>query len=416
MIHSPQTKKILIIAGLAVVVLVVGFAIYFFFFRSIFEPTGNGNTNGNTNNTNDLNRLPNINGNRNVNVNTNGNTNSVSTLPDISDVADGGPTKVTPIINSRTKDGAPTSDGTGYVYYDPATYKFYKVLANGERVEISSKEFYDVQSIAWSPDRQRAILKYPDGSNLYYNFSDGLSVTLPKEIQEPEFTATGNKIAYKFIGEQEGQQWLAVSNPDGSEQQLFQALGDRASRVDVNWSPDGQVAGIYREGTGLDEEEIYFIGQHGENFKSFTAKGSGFTSAWSPQGDKLLYSVYSAETDYKPTLSIVDARGDAVGLNNTALDLNTWPDKCTFGGTALYCAVPTDLATGAGLSRDSAVMANDNFYSIDLATGQKTLLAIPYNGPDDIGYSADGLYLSPGEDALYFHNAKNDKLEKITLK
>lgn len=412
---SPQTKKILIIAGLAVVVLAFAVAIYYFFFRGFFGPTGNENKNDNTNNSNITNRLPDINSNRVVNKN-NGNINGVPTLPDISDIADGGPTKVTPIVDSQTKDGAPTTDRTGYVFYDPITYKFYRVLANGERIEISSKEFYDVQNIAWSPDRQKVILQYPDGSNLYYNFSDGLSVTLPKEMKDPEFTAAGNKIAYKYIGDSAEQQWLAMANPDGSGQQLLEQIGDNADRVDVNWSPDGQVAGIYREGTGLDQEEIYFIGQHGENFKSFTVAGSGFTGAWSPQGDKLLYSVYSTESDYKPALSIVDARGDSVGLNNTDLELNTWPDKCTFGGSALYCAVPTDLPTGAGMSRDSAVTTNDNFYSIDLTTGQKSLLAIPYNGPNDLGYSADGLYLSPGEDALYFHNAKNGKLEKITLK
>lgn len=410
---SSQTKKILLIAGFVIVVVGIGFAIYFTFFRQVFGPAGNENVN-NADNANAANRLPNINENRAVNRNQNINVNG-QTLPEISDVAKGGPTWVTEVTNQPVDQGAPASDGIGYVYYDPLTYKFYKVFPNGQRVEISSQEFYDVQNVSWSPDRNRAILNYPDGSNIYHDFQTGASVTLPKEMREPEFTKSGDKIAYKYVGD-EDESWLAVASPNGSNQQIVESLGDRADRVEVNWSPDSQVVGVYRESIGINEEEIYFIGQHGENFKSFTVDGAGFTGSWSPDGNKLLYSVYNADSDYKPTLHVVDSRGDSIGLNNTDLEINTWPDKCAFGSGALYCAVPSALPDGAGMSRDLGLVTDDNIYEIDLETGQKTLLAIPYD-PDSYGsYTVEKPYLSAGEDTLYFRSGRTGKLEQIRLK
>ncbi len=415
MTMSLRTKKIILISLLIIVTLLVGYGIYYLFFRSVISPPDgnlNGNANGQTNDT-----LPSTNTNRVVNIrNGNENTNGATTLPDIAEVAQGGVTKVSSVADAKVEYGAPADNQTGYVYYDKEANKFYKILANGERVELSDKEFYNVSSVAWSSERDQAIISYPDGSNVYQNFRTGQTVTLPKEIEEVEFSNNGTKIAYEFVGEDERERWLGVANPDGTGQQIIQALGDRADRVEVNWSPDAQVVATYRESIGVDEEEIYFIGQYGENFKSIVVDGSGFTGKWTEKGDKLLYSVYNSESDYKPMLKIVDAKGDNTGLNHIDLNVATWPDKCAFGGgSTLYCAVPTELSEGSGISPDLARFTKDNFYQIDLVSGQKTLLAIPYTEPGS-GYNAAGVYLSADGSYLYFHDKITGRLEKIKLK
>ncbi|MDD5567198.1 MAG: hypothetical protein PHH01_03295 [Patescibacteria group bacterium] len=410
---SPRTKKIIFISLVVVVTGLLAYGVYFLFFQQLITPenenkNANGNVNGGT--------LPNTNVNRLVNRNTNVSTNGATNLPQISDIANGGLTKVTDVADVAVEAGAPTSDRTGYVYYDSATHKFYQILANGERAELSDKEFYDVANVAWSPDRNQAIMDYPDGSKIYYNFKSGQTVTLPKELNDVHFSEAGDKIAYEFLGEEENERWLAIANPDGSGQQILEPLGDRDNRVEVNMSPDAQVVGIYREGIGVDQEEIYFLGQHGENFKSMVVDGAGFEGQWTPQGDKLLYSVYNSESDYKPELYIVDARGENIGLNKLDLDLNTWSDKCAFSGSSLYCAVPNDLPTGAGLDPSLASQTTDSFYQVNLETGQKSLLAIPYSGSSQIGYSAEGVYLSLDGSYLYFRNALTGKLDKIQIK
>ncbi|MDP3964192.1 MAG: hypothetical protein Q8Q20_00850 [bacterium] len=420
---TTQTKRILLIVGMTVVTLTIGYAIYYVFFQAFLVPDDTRNDNANTNagpvtpgglpNTN-VNRP--VNANQNVNGEPGVNVNGQTGLPEIADVADGGVTRVTRVSDSSVQHGIASENGTEYVYYDQETGTFVKLFPNGERIQISEQEFFSVADVAWSPGLNQAILSYPDGSNIYYNFDNGTTVTLPKEIGEVEFSETGDKIAYEFLGEDEGERWLAVASPNGSGQQIVEPLGFRDDRVDVTWSPDGQVVGMYREGVGVDQEEIFLIGQHGENFKSFRVDGAGFTGRWTPQGDKLLYSVYNADSGYKPTLHIVDAKGDSIGLNNTSLDVNTWPDKCTFAGTTLYCAVPTGLEDGAGLAPELSRFTPDNFYEINLETGQKSLLAMPYAQSGDEGYSVEDLYVSGDGNSLYFRNALTGTLEQIRIK
>ncbi|MBU0707711.1 hypothetical protein KKG41_05055 [Patescibacteria group bacterium] len=413
---SPQAKKILLIVSFVIVVALIALAIYYAFFRPIISgPTTNENINDNANVT--PGGLPNANSNREVNAVANGNVNSPfeSGLPDIDEIASGSYTSVTTIADGIAVDGIPTEDKTGYIYYDAYTKKFYEILPNGEKVELSDREFYNVDTVAWSPNRNEAIISYPDGSNTYYNFSTDQAITLPKEIDNVKFSGSGDKIAYEFLGDTEQERWLGVSNPNGTGQQIIEPIGFREDRVDVNWSPDAQVVAVYREGTGIDEEDVYFLGQHGENFKSLDVEGAGFTGLWSPQGDKMLYSVYSSETDYKPNLWIVDARGDSLGLNKENLGISTWPDKCAFHGSMLYCAAPVSMPDGAGLAREIAADEKDVFYEINLETGLATLLAIPYSDDDGSRYSAEGIYISLDGNYLHFRNTISGKLEKIRI-
>ena len=105
--------------------------------------------------------------------------------------------------------------------------------------------------------------------------------------------------------------------------------------------------------------------------------GSGFTPQWSTTGKKLLYSIYSSRSDFKPELWLTDSYGDSIGDNRKMLQLNTWADKCTFSNDeTLFCAVPRDLPTGAGLSRDVARYNYDDLYKIDLRTNTKTPIAL----------------------------------------
>jgi hypothetical protein len=97
-----------------------------------------------------------------------------------------------------------------------------------------------------------------------------------------------------------------------------------------------------------------------------------FQPAWSPTGKKLLYSVDSARSDFKPELWVVNGYGDDIGTGRLNLGLNTWADKCSFGGDdTLFCAVPRNLPQGAGMSPDVAKDSYDDVYKIDLKTGTK---------------------------------------------
>lgn len=152
-------------------------------------------------------------------------------------------------------------------------------------------------------------------------------------------------------------------------------MGENADKVVVNWSPNGQIIATSRTGEaqGADREEILFVGLHGENYRSIIVEGRGFESQWSPTGKKLMYSVFSGRSDFKPELWIVNAEGDSIGTGRKMLNLNTWSEKCAFNDDRfVYCAVPTSLQTGTGFAPGLADNTNDKIYKIDTETGIKT--------------------------------------------
>ncbi|MCD4761122.1 hypothetical protein K8R42_04450 [bacterium] len=328
-------------------------------------------------------------------------------------VASGGLTAVNKITDTKI-DGL-TSGSSGLQYYDKDKQKFYKINENGEIEELSNTLFYQVETVSWSNNGEKAILEYPDGSNILYNFKTGKQVTLPREMEEFSFNSIGNQITAKWIGNYEEDNWIVAANDDGSGMFLVEALGDQSYSTDVGYSPDNQIAAVHHKAYGIDRQEIYPIGLHGENLKSFVVDGAGFTSAWSPEGSTLLYSVHNQATDYTPNLWVTQGKTSELGDLKVSLNVATWPEKCTFSGeNTLFCAVPQGLPRGAGLFPEIADRYPDNFYHIDLNTGTKTLIASPVG--ESGSYTAYNLFTSDDGSILYFIDNNSGTLQSIRLK
>ncbi len=264
-------------------------------------------------------------------------------------------------------------------YYNANDGKFYQVTTNGEIKPLSSQVFYNAQKITWAKNTNEAVIEYPDSSKIVYNFDTNKQVTLPKHWQDFSFSSDGSQIAAKSLGTDPSNRWLITVNSDGTGAKFIEPMGDNADKVIVDWSPNQQVAAFSQTGQpqGGERREVLFVGLNGENFKSTVVDGSGFLPLWSTTGQKLLYSVYSSQSDFKPQLWIVDSQGDNIGNNRKLLQLNTWADKCTFSNDdTVYCAVPKDLPTGAGMSRSIANYNYDDLYKIDLKTGLKTPISL----------------------------------------
>ncbi|MDD5555036.1 MAG: hypothetical protein PHU57_05485, partial [Patescibacteria group bacterium] len=209
-----------------------------------------------------------------------------------------------------------------------------------------------------------------------------------------------------------GNRWLAITNEDGSKTTAIEAIGEKDETVYPSWSPNNQVIAMYTEGADFDRQEVFFVGLNQENFKSTIVEGRGFQPQWSPKGDQLLYSVYSSGNDLKPMLWLVGAQGDSIGAGRKSLGLETWANKCAFASdTDLYCAVPRDLETGAGLFPELAENTPDRLYQIDIATGLKKLVAIP-----DGDYNMSDLIISEDGSELYFTDKTTQRINKINLK
>jgi len=307
---------------------------------------------------------------------------------------------------------APTlaADGASVQYYDQADNKFYKINGDGTINDLSAKEFYQVENVIWSPQKNKAILEYPDGNKIIYDFSTDKQVTLPQHWQEFNFSPNGEEVVFKSMGLDPDNRWLAIMASDGSEARSIEKIGNNAEKVIVSWSPNNQIIGMMTEGSNFDQKKIYFIGRNNENFRSLTVEGRGFLPNWSPQGDKLLYSVYSSANDLKPMLWITNAQGDDTGTDTRPLNLETWANKCVFAAAEeVYCAVPKVMPAQAGLIPALARNINDDLYLINITSGQKTLV------DDADQYSMSNLVLADNGNSLYFTDQKSGRMYKLAL-
>ena len=188
-------------------------------------------------------------------------------------------------------------------------------------------------------------------------------------------------------------------NDDGTGTKMIEPLGENADKVTMNWSPSRQTVAFSQTGEpqGADRREVLLIGLNGENLKSIIVEGLDFQSQWSPTGQKLLYSVDSARSEYKPELWIVNSYGDNIGTGRQMLKVNTWANKCTFtGDSEVICGVPRELPEGAGMSPAIAADTPDDLYRIDLRTGIKTPISLDKN------YTIDSISYNPATKKIIF--------------
>ena len=333
--------------------------------------------------------------------------------PGVSQIAQGGVTVVAPVASVPTT-GASISAQGNLNYYNRTDGKFYRVNNDGSISTLTNKVFFNVDKTTFDPKGNKAILEYPDNSKILYDFNTNKQVTLPQHWESFNFSPDGEQMAAKSIGVDEANRFLVISNPDGSGAHAVQELGQNANKVQVTWSPNNQIIATAATGRsfGVDRQEIYFVGKNQENFKSMIVEGLDFRPSWTPNGERMLYSVAGSISDYKPDLWIVDAFGDNIGLNRKNLNINTWVDKCTFADNqTLYCAVPNTLDRGAGLQPDVAADTPDSIYRIDVTTGLQTKVAEP-EGSHTIGK----IMLSPDGKNLYFTEQQTGVINKIQLK
>ncbi|EKD43760.1 MAG: hypothetical protein ACD_72C00132G0001 [uncultured bacterium] len=336
-----------------------------------------------------------------------------SQLP-IPQIVPGGYTQaslVTKIISDSVS--YPGYSSTGNIrYYNAADGKFYHLTSDGKINSLSDQTFYNVKNVTWANKNDKAVLEYPDGSKTIYNFEKQKQTSLPKHWEEFSFSPDSSQVAAKSIGLSPENRWLVTINDDGSGTTLVEPMGENADKVQINWSPSRQTVAFAQTGAALGGErrEVLFVGLHGENFKSATVEGLGFEPQWSPTGQKLLYSVYSSRSNFKPELWVTNSYGDSIDNNRQMLKLNTWANKCTFAGeNTLYCAVPRDLPQGAGILPEVAANSNDDMYKIDLKTGLKTNISL---GGD---YNIKSINYDQTKNKVYFTDALQSGVFDIKL-
>lgn len=317
--------------------------------------------------------------------------------------------KITDLSIDQVSAPTLTADG-GLQYYNRGDSRFYRLQSDGTATPLTDDKFFSVQNITWSPNNQQAVLEYPDNSKIIYNFETKRQISLPQHWQEFSWSPQSDRLIFKSIGAETENRWLAVVQNNGAGAKQVEPIGVNADKVIPSWSPNNQIVAMMSEGLDFDRKTVYFIGLNGENFKSMTTQGRGFIPLWSPQGDKLLYSVYSQLDDYKPTLWIANASGEEIGSGRAPLELQTWADKCVFASNSeLYCAAPKTLQTGAGMFPNLADNTADDLYYLNLNTNTKTLIS------QNNYYNMTNLVITADQRYLYFTDKQSGRLHRLNL-
>lgn len=389
---SEQLKRILLIILFVVVAIGMAFALYWFFFRAApeEEPEAVVSEDG-------VVGLPEAGVGEPTLVTPEEEADGLQ----VSKIARGGLTETTALTTGGVDAVSISSDGSGMNYYDDADGRFYRINEDGTVTLLSNQSFPEADSVVWADQGDKAVIEFPDGSNVVYNFETETQVTLPSHWEDFDFAPDGDEIIAKSMGVDPGNRWLVITSDDGTQTESIAALGTNADKVQVNWSPNDTVIAFSDTGTaqtGFGRKMIIPIGKNEENFKGLIVEGIEFESMWNPRGDQLLYSVSGGGNDYKPMLWVVDGSGDDMGDNRRSLGIETWVDKCTFtGNTVVICAVPQNLPANSGLQPELAADTFDYIYEIDISTGLSTLLAIP-----DSEQSISNITLSSDGSTLYY--------------
>ena len=415
MFENIDKKKAILLTILIIAIIGVGYFLYWLWKPTVPLPIDNNNVgpSGNFPITNDG-SIPIIDNTNNVLPIINGQVPGSGDQPD--EIAQGDITATRSIIKDPAK--APSLTSGQLRYFNTLDGKFYELGSDGERRSLTTASYFGADTITWSPNSDKAVLEFPDGANIIYDFNLNKQFTLPREMENFSFSPTGSQVAGKFLGSATSDKWLVTINSDASNLVGVEAMGDNSDKVQVAWSPNDQIIALSRTGDpqGVFQQEVLLIGKNKENFKSLTIDGRGFESGWSPDGNNLIYSVFSEQTDYKPTLWVVEASPDRVGFSKRSIGLNTWSDQCTFASaTIAYCSVPLNLPPGASFSREVANSLPSELYQVDLTSGFSTLIAVPVNEAGR-GIPVTSLQASSDGQWLYFVDQSTGNIRQVRLK
>lgn len=457
---TEKTKKILTIVAFVFIVFIAAFLIYVLFFKSVVDnntniPNNNSSSNNNSggkltpsdNNTGtnvNIDDNENNNGNidnggsginltpeqirdiinknngqdlDNLNNNNNNSTDKNTSLPEKEGtVANGGIVYTNTVVNNPTL--GMVISGNSLITFNKNDGGFYKTDPNtGKNVLITQDKFKGAENIVWAPTSEKAIIEFPDGSNVMYDFNKNKQYILPKNWYDFSFQKDAEKIAFLIDSNNYKERWLSVANPDGSDMSPIEPLGNNADRVIVSYSPNEQMIALSRTGEAIGglSQQVLLLGLHDENFKALDVQGRGFHPIWSPSGDKIVYDAYNTDTSYNPNLWVVNSKSDTLGTGHKSLGVSTWVSKCGFDSTGknLYCGVPRSFIVGSGMFPETLKEAGiyDDIYKINVYSGYSQLIAKPI--PD---ISVESLTVSSDNSVLYYKDAISGNIYNMKLK
>ncbi len=298
------------------------------------------------------------------------------TAPTIPNVAQGGEVLTAQLTTSRIV--SPTLvNGNQVQFYEPNDGRFYRINPAGELEAISEAVFPEAETVVFAESGNTAVIEFPDGNNIVYDFETDKQTTLPAHWREFDLSKDGSTVVSKSFGVNQD---LVTVGSDGTGGRVVTDMGNNADEVKINISPNNETLAFSETGTAqsvFGRQEIFLIAPDGEASGRIIVDGTNFSPKWSPSGEALIYSVADQARNERPALWFVNTMSDQIGSGRKNLQLETWAEKCTFKDeVTLLCAVPREVPDYSGADY-RFVTSPDDVYQVNVTSGRITMVGSP---------------------------------------
>ena len=323
--------------------------------------------------------------------------------------------KVKAISTERVLAPTLSADGLRVIYYSQYNGNVWQSAFDGSSlIKISSVVLDDLAKIIWSPDKIKVISIYHDAeeniSKSFYDYNTGKVALLDPSIQESAWSPNSDKIVYQYTNELIDVNNLGTANPDGTNwQNIFQV---RMKNINLDWI--GSEIAFYEKASGLALSSLFLLDLPTKELTKILSNTYGMAIKWSPQGNKILYSKTNSEGKHIGLYVILKD-----GSKEANIQTSTLAEKCAWSqdDRSIFCAVPKIIGIDEVLPDNfykGSFISDDEFWKINLETGERTILLEPWEKGEEI-YNAIDLFLSPLEDYLFFVNKLDGLLYSVEL-
>jgi hypothetical protein len=234
----------------------------------------------------------------------------------------------------------------------------------------------------------------------YYNSTAKTFTKYPAQVEEVQFMPSGNQVVYIW-NNGNGTSSLSIADTNlGNHKQLVSSMPDLDDAIVV--SPLGDHLLAYNASAPTNGKLYLMAFSDG---KLHTIKTNVENQGvWSTDGQHFVFNKYNAAAPSDATLwlgSITSSSGDI------SMNISPAPSKIVFNttGSNMYYAAADSNASSATANNDSTsnqpILLPDSLWSYNIATGSKTEI---FSG-DTNNLNVSDLMISNDESTLYFRNS-----------
>ena len=408
-------NRSLILPIIIVAIIVIGAAVYVFFFRGSGSPVIPGSTGT-------LGALPSVGSQSGSNgsVGNNGGSNVGS---------GGGPVAGLPSANGSAKFGLVSNELVLAYGIDAQNNALVvepdgkiALIAAGQANILSSSPVQSVQGAGVSYNAQKAFINFGSSTNpqtSIFTASTKAWSPLPAGLISPVWSPSDNRIAY-LKNNVNGTVSLTTLDTSKATNAPVTLATFNIQDLSISWPNKSQIV-IYDKSSVYAQGGAWIFNLTKKTWSNAVAPTWGFEAAWGGTTSTIALALSSAVYGQTGSLTLVTPPS----TTTQPLNLATLPSKCAFNyetiGTssttppyvALYCGVPRNIndysiATLPDDYEQMSLFTDDDFYRIHLDSGVIDQVFSP-------GVDVDATNLRVANHILFFVNRYDNKLYAISL-